>query len=97
VPAGVFVSRWHHGSPAHRWGLYALSWITAVNGAPTPDLDAFVAAVRGLPDGADVRLSTVQLGMNKPKVLTLRLDTHYWPTYELTCDARGDWSRHDVK
>jgi hypothetical protein len=94
-PAGVFISRWHHGSPAQRWGLYALNWVTAVNGVPTPDLDAFVAAVRGLPNGADVRLHTVSLS-TKPKVLTLRLDLHYWPTFELTCDARGDWSRHDV-
>ena len=52
---------------------------TAVNGAPTPDLEAFAHAVRGLPDGADVQLHTVTLG-TKPKVLTLRLDTHYWPT-----------------
>lgn len=28
--AGVYISRWHHGSPAHRYGLYALHWITEV-------------------------------------------------------------------
>jgi hypothetical protein len=28
--AGVFISRWHHGSPAHRYGLFALHWITHV-------------------------------------------------------------------
>jgi hypothetical protein len=28
--AGVFISRWHHGSPAHRYGLFALHWILEV-------------------------------------------------------------------
>jgi hypothetical protein len=28
--AGVFISRWHHGSPAHRFGLFALHWILEV-------------------------------------------------------------------
>jgi hypothetical protein len=27
---GVYISRWHHGSPAHRYGLYALHWIQQV-------------------------------------------------------------------
>mgnify|MGYP001807170171 CR=1 FL=1 len=30
--AGVYISRWHHGSPAHRYGLYALHWIQQVRG-----------------------------------------------------------------
>lgn len=38
--AGVYISRWHHGSPAHRYGLYALHWIQQVNGVDTPDLDS---------------------------------------------------------
>ena len=49
---------------------------TAVNGAPTPDLEAFAHAVRGLSDGADVRLHTVTLG-TKPKVLTLKVLTRF--------------------
>lgn len=38
----VKFTRWCHGSPVHRYGLYALQWILEVNGKPTPDLDAFV-------------------------------------------------------
>lgn len=55
---GVFVSRWHHGSPAHRYGLYALNFITEVNGAPTPNLPAFLDVVRRL-----VRLPGLGLGL----------------------------------
>jgi hypothetical protein len=28
---GVYISRWHHGSPSHRFGLWALHF---VHGAP---------------------------------------------------------------
>ena len=45
---GVFVSRWHHGSPAHRYALYALQFVQEVNGVPTPDLEAFVKAISSL-------------------------------------------------
>ena len=58
--SGVFISRWHHGSPAHRYKAYALNWLTSVNNTPTPTLDAFVAAVSRLQHGAFVRLSLVR-------------------------------------
>lgn len=40
------IFRWCHGSPAHRYGLYALQWIVEVNGKPTPDLDTFVSLTK---------------------------------------------------
>lgn len=33
---GMFISRWHHGSPAHRYGLFGLHWLTQLDGRPTP-------------------------------------------------------------
>lgn len=39
-----------------------------VNGQPTPDLDSFLAVVRQLPDGADVRVRLVHFESNKSKV-----------------------------
>ena len=50
-PLDVFISRWYHGSPAQRYGLYALNWVDSVNGEPTPDLDTFIRVVQGLEDG----------------------------------------------
>ena len=91
--SGVFISRWHHGSPAHRYGLYALHFVKAVNGTPTPDLDAFLEATAAVPDGSFLRLSMCHLD-GKPKIITLRLDLRYWPTWELRVDGRtGEWRR----
>lgn len=39
-----------------------------VNGQATPDLDAFLAVVRQLPDGADVRVRLVHFESSKSKV-----------------------------
>lgn len=40
--SGVYISRWHHGSPSHRYGLFALHFIAEVNGQKTPDLETFL-------------------------------------------------------
>lgn len=71
--AGVYVSRWHHGSPAHRYNLYALHWLTELNGQPVPDLDTFVTMIRSLPDKSFARLKLCQLETTKTKVSTLHL------------------------
>jgi len=89
---GVYISRWHHGSPAHRYGLYALVWIQSVNGVPTPNLDAFLRVVQALPDGADARLMTVSLHQTQ-KALTMKMDNVYWPTVEMRRGDDGEWHR----
>ena len=78
--SGVYISRWHHGSPAHRFGLYALHWIIEVNGEKTPDLDSFLAAVAKLNDGDAVRLKVQHFETMRVKVLTLKIDLRYWPS-----------------
>ncbi|KAF7136588.1 hypothetical protein RHSIM_Rhsim08G0086100 [Rhododendron simsii] len=90
---GVYVARWCHGSPVHRYGLYALQWIVEVNGKPTPDLDAFVDVTKEIDDGKFVRVRTVHLN-GKPRVLTLKQDLHYWPTWELRFDPETAMWRH---
>ncbi|KAF7090672.1 hypothetical protein CFC21_093382 [Triticum aestivum] len=94
---GVYVARWCHGSPVHRYGLYALQWIVEVNGQPTPDLESFIEVVKGLEDREFVRVKTVHLN-GKPRVLTLKQDLHYWPTWELTFEPETDtWKRRTIK
>lgn len=94
---GVYVARWCHGSPVHRYGLYALQWIVEVNGKPTPDLDAFVSVTKELEHGDYARVRTVHLN-GKPRVLTLKQDLHYWPTWELRFDSNTAlWRRRTIK
>jgi len=91
APQGVFVAYYLFGSPASRSGLTALRNIVAVDGKPTPDLDAFLAAVADKGDRESVLLKTVTPN-RAIEVITLKLDTHYWPTYELRRTADG-WER----
>ncbi|KAI3519330.1 hypothetical protein L1887_08360 [Cichorium endivia] len=94
---GVYVTRWSHGSPVHRYGLYALQWIVEVNGKPTPDLEAFVNVTKEIENGEFVRVKTVYLN-GKPRVLTLKQDLHYWPTWELRFDPEtAMWQRKTIK
>ena len=66
--AGVYVSRWFHGSSAHRYGLYALHTILEVNGRPTPDLDAFLEVVAPLKDGDFARVKVCHMETTQVKV-----------------------------
>jgi S1-C subfamily serine protease len=94
-PEGVFVAFFSYGSPATHYGLYAGRRITEVDGHPTPNLDAFIQAVRGKADRSSVRLKTVSWN-GQVDVITLKLDNHYWPAYELDRQADGTWTRTDI-
>jgi S1-C subfamily serine protease len=94
-PVGVYVGYFAYGSPATRYGLYPGRRIVEVDGVPTPDLDAFLGVVTGRPDRASVRLKTITWN-NAPEVITLKLDKHYWPAYELTHTSTG-WERRALE
>ncbi|HEY2808857.1 MAG TPA: trypsin-like peptidase domain-containing protein [Steroidobacteraceae bacterium] len=96
APRGVYVGYFAYGSPATRYGLYPGRRIVEVDGMPTPDLDSFLKVVLGRPDRASVRLKTLAWN-NAPEVITLKLDKHYWPAYELTRSPEGAWVRHALE
>jgi S1-C subfamily serine protease len=90
-PEGVFVAYFSYGSPATRYKLFAGRRILEVDGRPTPDLDAFIAAVQSRQDRQSLRLRTVSWN-GAVDVITLKLDKHYWPAYELRRSEDG-WRR----
>ncbi len=95
APEGVYVSYFNFGSPAARSGLYAGRRIVAIDGRPTPNLDAFVHVIKGLGADEAVRLNTVNWN-DVPEVITLEPDPLYWPSYELL--RRGyDWDRVPIE
>ena len=92
---GVYVSFFGFGSPASRSGLFAGRRIVSVDGQATPDLDGFLAAVAGLSDRDSVRLNTVTWN-SVSQVITLRLDNHYWPSYEMRREGQ-EWQRYALQ
>lgn len=94
-PEGVYVGYFAYGSPATRHGLFPGRRIVEVDGVATPDLDAFLKVVLGRPDRSSVRLRTLAWN-NAEEVITLKLDRHYWPAYELRRTESG-WERRDLE
>jgi S1-C subfamily serine protease len=95
VPEGVYVAFFAYGSPATRYRLFPGRRIVEVDGQATPDLDAFLKVVAGRPDRSSLRLRTLTWN-NAPEVITLKLDRHYWPTWEVTRSANG-WDRRSLE
>jgi hypothetical protein len=98
MPPGVYSSWWSNGSPAHMYGLRAMVWITEVNGIKVYNLDSFLNAVAKFPSETFVRIRTIDFS-NRPAVIALKTDYHYWPTWELRLEMcsdplkGGEWKR----
>ena len=90
---GIYVAYFSYGSPATRHGLWAGRRVIEVNEQRTPDLDAFIDAVKDLQHRESVRLKTVTWN-GKAEVITLKLDNHYWPAWEVR-RVDGRWRRTD--
>jgi S1-C subfamily serine protease len=95
APQGVYVAYFEFGSPASRYGLVPGRRIVEVDGQLTPDLDAFLRQVGGRPDRSSLRIKLLSWN-GAPEVITLKLDRHYWPAYELNRTGVG-WERHSLE
>jgi S1-C subfamily serine protease len=95
APDGVYVAYYQFGSPASHYGLVPGQRIVEIDGQPTPNLDAFLRQVKGRPDRSSLRIKTLDWN-GAPDVITLKLDRHYWPAYELRRTANG-WQRDSLE
>ncbi|HEV7985813.1 MAG TPA: trypsin-like peptidase domain-containing protein, partial [Steroidobacteraceae bacterium] len=95
APEGVYVAYFEFGSPASRFGLVPGRRIVEVDGQLTPDLDAFLRQVGGREDRSSLRIKCLTWN-GAPEVITLKLDRHYWPAYELQRTAVG-WERQSLE
>jgi len=59
---GVIVARIRPGTPAHQMGLQPRDRILGLNGQPVGSVDEFIAAIRGMAAGDEVRLSIDRSG-----------------------------------
>ncbi len=91
---GVYVAYFNYGSPSTRYGLWAGRRVVEVNETPTPNLQAFVDVVKDIEHQESVRLKTVTWN-GTIEVITLKLDTQYWPAYEIHRKDNG-WRRTDL-
>jgi S1-C subfamily serine protease len=90
---GVYVAYFSYGSPATRYGLWAGRRVVEVNEVATPNLQAFINAVKDIEHRESVRLKTVTWN-GTAEVITLKLDNQYWPAYEIRRKDNG-WRRTD--
>ncbi|NQZ22499.1 MAG: PDZ domain-containing protein [Colwellia sp.] len=90
---GVYVASYSYGSPATRYGLYAMRRIVEIDGQPIKNTDDFVKAVKGKEHQESVLIKTLDF-RNNANVITLRVDNNYWPFYEIKYQ-NGRWEKID--
>ncbi|KAJ1735416.1 hypothetical protein LPJ72_001884 [Coemansia sp. Benny D160-2] len=94
LPSSIYVSCTLYGSPANCYGLRPGMWITEVEGIPVATVADFIATLRniGFTSSHYVRLTVVNRN-EVTRMLSLRLDSHYWPSWELVRDpaAPAGW------
>lgn len=88
---GVYVASYSYGSPATRYGVFAMQRIVAIDGKPIDTTSDFINAVKDKQHQSAVLIKTLDF-QNNAKVTTLRVDNHYWPFFEMKY-AGGQWQK----
>eukprot|EP01130_Rhizamoeba_saxonica_P009859 TRINITY_DN4024_c0_g1_i2.p1 TRINITY_DN4024_c0_g1~~TRINITY_DN4024_c0_g1_i2.p1 ORF type:complete len:698 (-),score=149.94 TRINITY_DN4024_c0_g1_i2:237-2330(-) len=92
---GVYISRWSKGSPAHKYGIRAIHWITHINETPTPNLNEFEEAVQVLEHQSFVRVRVIDI-QGRVDVVSLKTDNIFWETSILERQPDATWKRSTI-
>lgn len=88
VPTGVYVSCTLYGSPS-QVALKPGIWITELDGRPIQSLDDFLEAVSDQrKEKKHTRVKYITRS-NTENVCVVKLDHHYWPTWQIQKDQRN--------
>ncbi|KAJ1646847.1 hypothetical protein J3B02_002951 [Coemansia erecta] len=102
LPSSVYISCTLYGSPANCYGLRPGMWIVEIEGRKVSTVDEFIETLHelrlsrcsSLKSGGSryVRVTVVNKSL-VTRVLSLRVDNHYWPPWRLELDAEspGGW------
>ena len=90
---GVYVASYTYGSPATRYGIYAMQRIVEIDGKEITTTQDFIEAVKGKKHQESVLIKTISFN-NTPTVTTLKVDNHYWPFFEMKYN-NGTWEKID--
>lgn len=88
---GVYVASYLYGSPATRYGVYAMRQITEIDGVPIKNMDDFLIHVKDKQHKDTVIIKTLDFN-NTSEVVSLSVDNNYWPFYELKY-SNDEWKR----
>ncbi|KAJ1719999.1 hypothetical protein LPJ53_005313 [Coemansia erecta] len=96
LPSMVYISCTLYGSPANSYGLRPGMWVVEVDSQPVATVDDFISTLQALrlhcseKEGTAasryVRVTVVDKSL-VTRVLSLRVDNHYWPPWKLEQDA----------
>ncbi|MGJ8692242.1 MAG: trypsin-like peptidase domain-containing protein [Thalassotalea sp.] len=88
---GVYLASYKYGSPASRYKLYAMRKIVEIDGVNIESPDDFLQAVKNKKHQQSVVIKTLDFD-NKINLVTLKIDNHYWPFYEVKYE-HGQWHK----
>ncbi|KAJ2786901.1 hypothetical protein GGI15_001170 [Coemansia interrupta] len=96
LPSMVYISCTLYGSPANSYGLRPGMWIVEVDSQPVVTVDDFISTLEklrlhrsekeGTVASRYVRVTVVNKSL-ATRVLSLRVDNHYWPPWKLEQDT----------
>lgn len=90
---GIYIASYSYGSPATRYGVYAMQRIVEIDSKPIKNTNDFLEAVKGKKHQETVLIKTLDF-RNNAKAITLRVDNNYWPFYEIRFED-GRWDKID--